>query len=150
MELYCYVPAESSDLELPKGCAILGQRPHADHVTVAIALPHDRQARSNSYADLCRTAYRRFASRQTKRVPLAQLTQVGIWNEQRGEVRPLHGRLQLLERHLGRRVWRNELDASDSAEKARTEGRQQMRRAIMQGRPDVAARLQREHHLPGW
>jgi len=150
MELCAYVPTEDAGLDLPRGCAILGGRPSGSQMPVAVSAPNDRMARSNNYADLCRAAYRRYASRQTRIVPVSALVPVAIWNEQRGEVRLLRGRVQPLERHLGRRVYRNELESADGIDARRSQGRRDARKALMMGRPDRAAQIMRDNGLHGF
>jgi hypothetical protein len=83
-------------------------------------------------------------------VPAADYCAVAVWDDQQGQARILPGRQQQLARWLGKSAYRNDLEASDSAANVRQQGRQDMRRAYLSGRPDQAQRIAHEHGLRHW
>lgn len=83
-------------------------------------------------------------------VPADSLTEVAFWDDAQGVVKVLPGREKELHRWLGSVAYRNDLEATDSAQNARQEARRDMRRAFIQGRPDKATRIMREHGINHW
>lgn len=78
------------------------------------------------------------------------LTEVAFWDETQGLVKILPGREKMLHSWLGSVAYRNDLEATDSAHNTRQDARRDMRRAFIQGRPDKAARIMREHGIRHW
>jgi hypothetical protein len=98
-----------------------------------------------SFADCCRRA-ERSAIIQTE----AELVQVGWWDVHLGEARVLPGRERALSIWIKRAVNRNQLEARDSLHNQRSDARQEMRRALMQGNTAKASQLMQRHNLRHW
>lgn len=153
MHYAIYVPAEDSELGLPKGSAILGLLRHGQtpERTVAVASPNGRRGRGSSFADFCREAVPGLHGRGAKTsFPAASLLEVGIWDESEGVARLQHSGHRALSAWIGHVAHRNDLEAADSRHNVRQGARQDMRRAFIQGRPDKAAQIASRHGLSGW
>jgi hypothetical protein len=95
--------------------------------------------RGESFAENCAQAVRRG---RVVAIP-AGSTLVGYFDEGDGELRPDPRGLAVLEKWLGKRVYRNDLVARDN----RADRRSQARRLLMQGRTVEAFRLDRRGGL---
>jgi len=119
------VPEEPTD-EILRGAALLEVRGGRGLVFYA---------RSEGFAELCARA-----ARDGRLVPLPEgCAEVGVYEEQDGELRLNHRNTQLLERWVGHRVSRSDLEARDN----RSSRRAQARRLTMQGRTAEAFMLDR-------
>ena len=123
------VPNEASET-VPQAAALLEVR-HGQAVVCRL--------RGESFAENCAQAVRRG---RVVAIP-AGSTLVGYFDEGDGELRPDPRGLAVLEKWLGKRVYRNDLVARDN----RADRRSQARRLLMQGRTVEAFRLDRRGGL---
>jgi hypothetical protein len=120
------VPSEPSEL-IPKGAALLQLRRGEGVVYLA---------RGDSFAECCANARTRG---RVVAIP-EDAVEVGIFEEGDGELRLGHGSgVAALERWLGHRVYRNDLEARDN----RSDRRARARRLTMQGRTAEAFLIDR-------
>lgn len=120
------VPAEPSDA-ISRGAAVIEWRR-------AGSAAHGRvYADRAQYGELCAQAIRQG---QLVKLP-ADCEEVGLYDDLDGELRAHHRGLAALERWLGRRVSRSDLEARDN----RSARRAQARRLFYQGRFAEAARI---------
>jgi hypothetical protein len=120
------VPAEPSDA-IPRGAAVLEYRRHAHGAHGRIYAGRDQ------YGELCAQAARR-----GRLVGLPDgCTEVGFYDDIDGELRAHQRGLAVLERWLGRRVTRSDLEARENRSSRRAEAR----RLFFQGRFAEAARI---------
>lgn len=131
-----------------RGSALLGsQRVLRDEeVTLLTVAPAGRH---ESFADRCRRGERRQGAKQTS-FSSEQLVCVGQWDSSVGELRLEPRYSRLLGSWIGHIVYRNDLEASDSASNERQSARMRARRHDMSGRPDLAARERSQHGIRHW
>lgn len=122
------VPAEPSDA-IPRGAAIVEYRRHAHGAHGRVYAGRDQ------YGELCAQAVRR-----GRVVALPDgCAEVGFYDDVEGELRAHRPGLAVLERWLGRRVSRSDLEARDN----RSARRARARRLTFEGRITEAAKLDR-------
>jgi hypothetical protein len=123
------VPAEPSDA-IPRGAAILEYRRRAHGATYGRVY-----AGPDQFGELCAQA-----ARQGRVLALPDdCAEVGFYDEVDGELRAHDRGIALLERWLGRRMYRGDLEARDN----RSARRARARRLLFQGRFAEAAKLDR-------
>lgn len=143
MELY--VPADFADAPLGarRAAALVG----VGRGAVVMVVCQQRTSPHGRFADDARAAANALRAGAGTRVPAEQLRLVGYFDEAMGEIR-LRDR-GALDGWVGRRMYRQDLEASDSLHETRMQARRDLRQALITGRPDKAAQIVNRHGWPG-
>lgn len=127
---------------IPCGTAIVGRR---GSLRCKVAAPSHRHER---FADTLRRIER--GAGKDVEFAAGELQEIGIWDGHAGELRVEPRYEPLLRRWLGRILYRDDREASDSRNAERQNARMRARRLDIQGRPDLAARERAHHGIRHW